>query len=141
MNTINTLKGKVKKNWIDHNGHMNIAKYVEVSDNANDILIKKVFNNKKNILFVAKKFYIENKKELFINDYWNINSSIVKINKNFFFSKHEFKSNNTNYRVAQVLIQMVPINKKNRKIYEFTSKEIISLRQFYHRDQNLKTFI
>ena len=141
MNTVETLNGKVKKNWIDHNGHMNISKYVEIVDYANDKLIEIIFDNKKNLLFVAKKFFIENKKELFLNDKWKINSSIVNINKNFFISMHDFQSENNNYRVAQVFIQMVPIKKEDRKIYEFTKKEILSLRSLYCKNQNYKKFL
>ena len=47
---------------------MNIAKYVEIIDLANDKLPALIFKKNNKNFFVSNKFFLENKKELLIYD-------------------------------------------------------------------------
>lgn len=120
MPFFDTLKGKVKNSWIDNNQHMNIGRYVDIIDKANNNLNLLIFKNKLNKFLVSSKFLIENKKELLINEYWEIKSSVIKIDEHYFTALHIIY--NESVVVAKAYIKIVGI-KKRRKILKFNNLE------------------
>ena len=120
MPFFDTLNGKVKNSWIDNNLHMNISRYSEIIDKANDSLNLLIFKNKINKFLVSSKFLVENKKELLKNEYWEIKSSVIKIDEYYFTAIHIIY--NDRIVVAKAYIKVVGINKR-RKILKFNNFE------------------
>ncbi len=122
------LKGHVKKSWIDKNNHMNISRYVEIIDKANDKLNVLIFKKKFKKFLVSSKFLIENKKELLIDQNWSIHSSVIKIEEYYFIAMHIIY--NEDVVVARSFIKVVGF-KKRGKILKFTNAEKNLLNTYY----------
>ena len=78
-----TLSGTVPAEWIDYNGHMNVASYMALFDQGAKILLQKSelgspeINS--DITIVAGRIFIEHKKELLEGEEWKLWSGFVAI--------------------------------------------------------------
>ena len=93
--------GKVIKKNLDINNHVNISEYIRLADNSNYKLFDKI-KLKKSIYLVAKKTFVESRSELTLNDKWQIESFIIKLDDMFVVSRHEIS--NLKKKIASIVI-------------------------------------
>lgn len=98
-------KGVIKKKNLDFNSHVNIAEYVKFADQSNNKLFKK------DIYFVTKKTFIENRSELFDNEKWNIKSFIIKLDKVNVITRHKMYNLSQKKIVSICNFLLIPLNK------------------------------
>ena len=91
-----TMSGTVPAEWIDYNGHMNVASYMALFDQGAKILLQKSelgspeINS--DITIVAGRIFIEHKKELLEGEEWKLWSGFVAIDPSFITLTHRLHS-------------------------------------------------
>lgn len=120
-------KGIIKKNQLDSNKHLNVSEYIKCADKQNSELLKDF--KKKNFYFVAKKTFIENKLELLLKEKYKIRSFLIKINKIYLITRHEIYNLNKKKISSICNFFLIPLNKKNKKIFEMSTEEINKLKK------------
>jgi len=126
-------RGVIKRTNLDFNSHVNIAEYVKFADQSNNTLFKKI-NLKKNIYFVAKKTFIENRSELFDNEKWNIKSFIIKLDKVNVITRHEIYNLSQKKIVSICNFLLIPLNKTDRKIKKMSNTQISKLKKHFRKN-------
>jgi len=92
---IQTGAGVVPEQWIDKNGHMNIAAYMALFDQGSDILLQTcgcVPSLGSDTTFVAGRILIDHRKELFLGDKWEQWSGIVAVQHGYLTITHRLRS-------------------------------------------------
>ena len=103
----------ISKNLIDKNNHLNIAGYLKLIDESNNILLKKFI--KKKFHFVAKKILMENNKEI------------------LFISRHEIKCNNNTLR-TKCFMEQIHIHNNSKKIHTIEKKNMTILKKLLKKN-------
>ena len=126
-------KGVIKKKNLDFNNHVNIAEYIKFADQSNNKLFKEV-NLKKNIYFVAKKTFIENRSELFENETWKIKSFIIKLDYINVVTRHEMYSLSQKKIVSICNFLLIPLDNVEGKIKKISKIQIGKLKKNFKKN-------
>ncbi len=94
-----TATGSVTADQIDINGHLNVVHYMAIFDRGSDTLVSKIGINPKSIAegeptLVAGRILIAHRKELLINDPWELWSAFVTIKPNYLTLVHKLVCQN-----------------------------------------------
>lgn len=123
---IQTIKGTVEENWIDHNGHVNIAVYTKLLDLSLENLAAK--NDSINSLlpdeisFVVARILTVHVSEMMFPCDWSFNAGIFEINNKGFKSYHELVSGER--RVAKFYVLCRFFSLKLRSSHEIDSSRV-----------------
>ena len=121
----------ISKNLIDKNNHLNIAGYLKLIDESNNILLKKFI--KKKFHFVAKKILMENNKEILFKEICKIESFLIKISEFSIISRHEIKCNNNTLR-AKCFMEQIHIHNNSKKIHTIEKKNMTILKKLLKKN-------
>ncbi len=135
--------GKVKKEWADYNGHMNLAFYIHLFDTAWELLLTK-FNmgeqsaiNEKKTTFAVESHTTYNK-ELKVNDEVSLNLLFLDHDKKRFVYKLEMKNLKEDYLASTTEVCSLYVDLSIRKVTEFEKEKIFLVDKFI--EQNKKKF-
>lgn len=128
-------KEKVKKEWTDYNGHMNVAYYIHIFDIAADILLSK-FNMAGDSAVVMKRstFVVEThttyNKELKLDDEVEIYLKHLDHDKKRIHYKVSMFHKDKKYLAATTEVLSLYIDLEKRKVTEFELKKIKLMNEF-----------
>lgn len=93
---IQTMSGVVIPNWIDDNGHMNVASYMAIFDQGMNELLQQSglisSENRRDLTVVAGRIYIEHRKELLEGEQWTLWSGFSVVQPTFVSVTHRLRS-------------------------------------------------
>ena len=116
--------GKVKKEWTDYNGHMNLAFYIHLFDVGWEVMLNK-FNMGEQAAKTEKKttFAVESHttydQEVKEGDEVDINLLFLDSDKKRLVYKLEMTHKNENYRAATTEVCSLYVDLNKRKVVEF----------------------
>ena len=116
--------GKVKKEWTDYNGHMNLAFYIHLFDAGWEVVLNK-FNMGEQAAKTEKKttFAVESHttydQEVKEGDEVDINLLFLDSDKKRLVYKLEMTHKNENYRAATTEVCSLYVDLNKRKVTEF----------------------
>ena len=116
--------GKVKKEWTDYNGHMNLAFYIHLFDVGWEVMLNK-FNMGEQAAKTEKKttFAVESHttydQEVKEGDEVDINLLFLDSDKKRLVYKLEMIHKNENYRAATTEVCSLYVDLSKRKVAEF----------------------
>jgi acyl-CoA thioester hydrolase len=116
--------GKVKKEWTDYNGHMNLAFYIHLFDDGWEVMLNK-FNMGEQAAKTEKKttFAVESHttydQEVKEGDEVDINLLFLDSDKKRLVYKLEMTHKNENYRAATTEVCSLYVDLNKRKVVEF----------------------
>jgi acyl-CoA thioester hydrolase len=116
--------GKVKKEWTDYNGHMNLAFYIHLFDAGWEVMLNK-FNMGEQAAKTEKKttFAVESHttydQEVKEGDEVDINLLFLDSDKKRLVYKLEMTHKNENYRAATTEVCSLYVDLNKRKVTEF----------------------
>ena len=116
--------GKVKKEWTDYNGHMNLAFYIHLFDAGWEVMLNK-FNMGEQAAKTEKKttFAVESHttydQEVKEGDEIDINLLFLDSDKKRLVYKLEMTHKNENYRAATTEVCSLYVDLNKRKVVEF----------------------
>ena len=116
--------GKVKKEWTDYNGHMNLAFYIHLFDDGWEVMLNK-FNMGEQAAKTEKKttFAVESHttydQEVKEGDEIDINLLFLDSDKKRLVYKLEMTHKNENYRAATTEVCSLYVDLNKRKVVEF----------------------
>ncbi|MDB4860852.1 thioesterase family protein [Alphaproteobacteria bacterium] len=116
--------GKVKKEWTDYNGHMNLAFYIHLFDAGWEVMLNK-FNMGEQAAKTEKKttFAVESHttydQEVKEGDEVDINLLFLDSDKKRLVYKLEMTHKNENYRAATTEVCSLYVDLSKRKVAEF----------------------
>ena len=141
--------GKVKKEWTDYNGHMNLAFYINLFDTGWEVMLNK-FNMGEHSAKTDKKttFAVESHttydKEVKEGDEVDINLLFLDIDSKRLVYKLEMTHKNENYRAATTEVCSLYVDLDKRKVTEIEPikkqkiNDYIQENKINFEDQNLK---
>mgnify|MGYP001449459313 CR=1 FL=1 len=125
----------VKKEWTDYNGHMNLAYYIHIFDNAAEILLQKfkmgadsAKNDKKSTF--AVETYTTYNHELKDGEEVNINVLYLDYDKKRIQYKLSMIHKEKKYLAATTEVLSLYIDLNKRKVAEFESEKIVIMDDF-----------
>ena len=128
-------KDKVKKEWTDYNGHMNVAYYIHIFDITADILLNKfsmagdsAIKDKKST-FVVETHTTYNK-ELKLDDEVEIYLKHLDHDKKRIHYKVSMFHKDKKYLAATTEVLSLYIDLEKRKVTEFELKKIKLMNEF-----------
>jgi len=141
--------GKVKKEWTDYNGHMNLAFYINLFDTGWEVMLNK-FNMGERSAKTEKKttFAVESHttydKEVKEGNEVDINLLFLDIDSKRLVYKLEMTHKNENYRAATTEVCSLYVDLDKRKVTEIEPikkqkiNDYIQENKINFEDQNLK---
>ena len=141
--------GKVKKEWTDYNGHMNLAFYIHLFDAGWEVMLNK-FNMGEQAAKTEKKttFAVESHttydQEVKEGDEVDINLLFLDSDKKRLVYKLEMTHKNENYRAATTEVCSLYVDLEKRKVTEIEPlkkqkiNDFIQENKINFEDQNLK---
>ncbi|NVK17299.1 MAG: thioesterase family protein [Methylocystaceae bacterium] len=126
MSFIQLHKETVKKDWIDYNGHMNVAFYVLAFDHATDAVLEKVHmgpayrHSEEKSIFVVES-HVTYEGEVMERDGLEIQSYILGYDQKRLHLFHEMFSSTTKQKCATNEIMALHVDLKTRKTAVFSS--------------------
>ena len=141
--------GKVKKEWTDYNGHMNLAFYIHLFDVGWEVMLNK-FDMGEHAAKTEKKttFAVESHttydQEVKEGDEVDINLLFLDSDKKRLVYKLEMTHKNEKYRAATTEVCSLYVDLDKRKVTEIEAfkkdkiNEFIEKNKIYFQDQDLK---
>ena len=131
--------GKIKKEWTDYNGHMNVAYYIYIFDKAADILLTK-FN-------MAGDSALKNKKSTFVVETHTTYNRELKLddeaevylthfdhdNKRIHYKVSMF-SKNKKYLASTTEVLSLYVDLEKRKVTEFDLSRVEVMKEFIKKN-------
>lgn len=134
---------KVKPEWTDYNGHMNLAFYIHMFDSSWEVLLEK-FNigeesaiNQKKTTFAVES-HTTYDMEVKVNDEVDLNLLFLDFDKKRIIYKLEMIHRHDKYLAATSEICSLYVDLNSRKVIEFESEKVLLIQNFI--DQNKKLF-
>ena len=127
--SINISTQKIKKEWTDYNGHMNVAYYVLIFDlNAAEILMNKFNMGEKSAIETNKstmvvESHITYNQELKEGDEVDLNLIYFDHDKKRLQYKFEMVHKNKKYLASTIEILALYVDLKERKVSEFEDEK------------------
>ena len=91
-----TGSGTVPREWIDSNGHVNIAHYMALFDRGSETLLERLRRRlgpaPGDFAVVASRIYVEHKNELFEGEPWRLWTGLITLERSFLTLTHRLMS-------------------------------------------------
>ena len=136
--------GKVKAEWTDYNGHMNLAFYIHLFDTAWEVLLGK-FDIGEESATIQKKttFAVEShttyNKELKVGDDVSLNLLFLDHDKKRIVYKLEMKHKQEQYLASTSEVCSLYVDLNERKVIEFEKEKSNLIDDFI--EKNKKSFV
>ena len=133
--------GKVKKEWTDYNGHMNLAFYIHLFDAGWEVLLQK-FNMGEDSAKIEKKttFAVESHttydKEVKEGDEVDINLLFLDRDKKRLIYKLEMTHKEEDYRAATTEVCSLYVDLNIRKVAEIEQEKQSKIDNFIENNKN-----
>lgn len=89
---LSTGSGTVPREWIDNNGHVNIARYMTLFDQGSAAILEQLRQRvplaPSDMAVVASRIYVEHKNELFEGESWNLWTGLITLDRSFLTITH-----------------------------------------------------
>ena len=132
-------KEKIKKEWTDYNGHMNVAYYIHIFDIAADIMLDNfkmardsAKKNKKST-FVVETHTTYNK-EVKLGDEVEVKLTYLDHDKKRLHYKVSMFNKQKKYLAATTEVLSLYIDLNQRKVTEFDSEKVIIMDEFIKKN-------
>ena len=134
--------GRVKSEWTDYNGHMNLAFYIHLFDSAWEVLLEK-FNIGENSAKIEKRttFAVESHTtydmEVKVGDEVDINLLFIDLDKKRIVYKLEMIHKSEKYLASTTEVCSLYVDLNTRRVTEFEDSKIKLMNEFIetHKDQ------
>ena len=135
--------GRVKAEWADYNGHMNLAFYIHLFDSAWETLLEKfhigeesAINQKKTTFAVEAHTTYD--KEVKVGDEVDLNLLFLDRDKKRLVYKLEMQSKQEQYLASTTEVCSLYVDLNERKVTEFEQEKADLIDKFI--DENKKNF-
>ena len=142
--TLHISTEKIKKEWTDYNGHMNVAYYVLIFDlNAAELLMNKFNMGEKSAKETNKstmvvESHITYNQELLLNDEVDINLVYFDHDKKRLQYKMEMIHKVKKYLASTIEVLALYVDLNERKVAEFEEEKVKLMTKFI--SENKETF-
>ena len=132
--------GRVKAEWADYNGHMNLAYYIHLFDGAWEVLLGK-FNIGENSAKIEKRttFAVESHttydKELKVGDEVDLNLLFMDRDKKRIVYKLEMKHKQDQYLASTTEVCSLYVDLGKRRVIEFEQKKSNLIDKFINENK------
>ncbi|MDC0037316.1 thioesterase family protein [Alphaproteobacteria bacterium] len=133
--------GRVKSEWTDYNGHMNLAFYIHLFDSAWEVLLQK-FNIGEDAAKIEKRttFAVESHTtydmEVKVGDEVNINLLFIDFDKKRIVYKLEMIHKSEKYLAATTEVCSLYVDLNSRKVTEFEESKSSLIKNFIEDNKN-----
>ena len=140
--TIKISTAKIKKEWTDYNGHMNVAYYILIFDqNAAETLMTKLDMGEKSALETNKstmvvESHITYNQEVNEGDEVNINLTYFDHDKKRLLYKMEMIHKEKKYLASTIEILALYVDLGQRKVAEFEDEKIKIMDDYIRENKN-----
>lgn len=126
MPYVHLYKTDVKKQWIDYNGHMNVAYYVLVFDQATDSFLDAMemgarYRQEENKSFFVVESHVSYEQEVTLGTPLVIQTKLLGFDKKRLHLFHEMFDENSGIRSATNEILALHVDMKTRKTTEISN--------------------
>ena len=124
---------KVRPEWVDYNGHMNVAYYVLVFDHATDALLDRIGLDKThressgNSVFVAEA-HLTYEKEVMEGDILRVSTQVIDSDQKRIHIFHRMHSDGKDDLIATNELMILSVNLKARRVTPFAQEVLANLR-------------
>ena len=139
--TIKISTEKIKKEWTDYNGHMNLAFYIHLFDSAWEVLLQK-FNIGEDAAKIEKRttFAVESHTtydmEVKVGDEVDINLLFIDFDKKRIVYKLEMIHKSEKYLAATTEVCSLYVDLNSRKVTEFEESKSNLIKNFIEDNKN-----
>ena len=139
--TIKISTEKIKKEWTDYNGHMNLAFYIHLFDSAWEVLLQK-FNIGEDAAKIEKRttFAVESHTtydmEVKVGDEVDINLLFIDFDKKRIVYKLEMIHKSEKYLAATTEVCSLYVDLNSRKVTEFEESKSSLIKNFIEDNKN-----
>ena len=133
--------GRVKSEWTDYNGHMNLAFYIHLFDSAWEVLLQK-FNIGEDAAKIEKRttFAVESHTtydmEVKVGDEVDINLLFIDFDKKRIVYKLEMIHKSEKYLAATTEVCSLYVDLNSRKVTEFEESKSSLIKNFIEGNKN-----
>ena len=133
--------GRVKSEWTDYNGHMNLAFYIHLFDSAWEVLLQK-FNIGEDAAKIEKRttFAVESHTtydmEVKVGDEVDINLLFIDFDKKRIVYKLEMIHKSEKYLAATTEVCSLYVDLNSRKVTEFEESKSLLIKNFIEDNKN-----
>jgi Predicted thioesterase len=133
--------GRVKSEWTDYNGHMNLAFYIHLFDSAWEVLLQK-FNIGEDAAKIEKRttFAVESHTtydmEVKVGDEVDINLLFIDFDKKRIVYKLEMIHKSEKYLAATTEVCSLYVDLNSRKVTEFEESKSSLIKNFIEDNEN-----
>ena len=133
--------GRVKSEWTDYNGHMNLAFYIHLFDSAWEVLLQK-FNIGEDAAKIEKRttFAVESHTtydmEVKVGDEVDINLLFIDFDKKRIVYKLEMIHKSEKYLAATTEVCSLYVDLNSRKVTEFEESKSNLIKNFIENNKN-----
>ena len=133
--------GRVKSEWTDYNGHMNLAFYIHLFDSAWEVLLQK-FNIGEDAAKIEKRttFAVESHTtydmEVKVGDEVDINLLFIDFDKKRIVYKLEMIHKTEKYLAATTEVCSLYVDLNSRKVTEFEESKSNLIKNFIEDSKN-----
>ena len=133
--------GRVKSEWTDYNGHMNLAFYIHLFDSAWEVLLQK-FNIGEDAAKIEKRttFAVESHTtydmEVKVGDEVDINLLFIDFDKKRIVYKLEMIHKSEKYLAATTEVCSLYVDLNSRKVTEFEESKSSLIKNFIVDNKN-----
>ncbi len=133
--------GRVKSEWTDYNGHMNLAFYIHLFDSAWEVLLQK-FNIGEDAAKIEKRttFAVESHTtydmEVKVGDEVDINLLFIDFDKKRIVYKLEMIHKSEKYLAATTEVCSLYVDLNSRKVTEFEESKSNLIKNFIEDNKN-----
>ena len=133
--------GRVKSEWTDYNGHMNLAFYIHLFDSAWEVLLQK-FNIGEDAAKIEKRttFAVESHTtydmEVKVGDEVDINLLFIDFDKKRIVYKLEMIHKSKKYLAATTEVCSLYVDLNSRKVTEFEESKSSLIKNFIEDNKN-----
>ena len=133
--------GRVRAEWADYNGHMNLAYYIHLFDGAWEVLLGK-FNIGEDSAKIEKRttFAVETHttydKELKVGDEVDLNLIFLDRDKKRIIYKLEMKHKQEQYLASTTEVCSLYVDLGERRVIEFEKEKLILIDKFISENKD-----
>ena len=133
---------KVRPDWVDYNGHMNVAYYVLVFDHATDALLDSIGldqvhrESSGNSVFVAEA-HLTYEKEVIEGDKLRVSTQVIDADQKRIHIFHRMHLEGSDDLTATNELMILSVNLKTRRVAPFALEVMANLRPIVTSHSNL----
>ena len=141
-NLYRTWEGRVKQEWCDYNGHLNLAYYIVIFDFATDAFydsmgLGETYKIETNNSWFTAESHVCYLSELFAENQVYCNSQLIKFNRKKMHYFHQMHKVNDDQLVATSELLALHVNLNERKVQEVPEEKIVNLRHLYNKHRSI----